>query len=243
MCVHIYIYIYIYIWGWSTSSQTLCVARLTLEILRFGLSAQIRSMISRAIFRPLTRAGRGKPCAWRDLSLRNPIEEFENGAGLTTCPEGFMAAPQITMWGHPWAFTTLPILPHRYGGSTSFVQCNYIVSSLVLNGTSTILGVTFGTGKGGENVTHKIVPFSVSVLAVVTNRLETAISAITGTDRGTTWSGTMLTPSPPMKSFPIKSPWVKLSGRPPIKLNRHENAHPWELRVCLSQTLWHRNSC
>ena len=45
------------------------------------------------------------------------------------------------------------------------------------------------------------------------------------------------TPSPPTKSFPAKSPWVKLSGRPAIKLYGHENSHPLELRVCLSQTL------
>ena len=46
------------------------------------------------------------------------------------------------------------------------------------------------------------------------------------------------TPSPPIKSFPIKSPWVKLSGIPPIKFYGHENSHPLELRVCLRQTLW-----
>ena len=51
-----------------------------------------------------------------------------------------------------------------------------------------------------------------------------------------------LTPSPPTKSFPTKSPWVKLSGRLPTKSNEHENSHPWELRVCLSQTLWNPNS-
>ena len=50
------------------------------------------------------------------------------------------------------------------------------------------------------------------------------------------------TPSPPVRSFPTTSPWVKLSGRPPIKFNGHENSHPLELRVCLSQTLWHPNS-
>ena len=44
------------------------------------------------------------------------------------------------------------------------------------------------------------------------------------------------TPSPPTKSFPTKIPRVKLSGRPPIKLYGHENSHPFELRVCLSQT-------
>ena len=33
-------------------------------------------------------------------------------------------------------------------------------------------------------------------------------------------------PSPPIKSFPIKSPWVRLSGRLPIKFNWHENSHP-----------------
>ena len=50
------------------------------------------------------------------------------------------------------------------------------------------------------------------------------------------------TPSPPTKSFPIKSPWVKLSGRLPIKFNGHENSHPLEWRVCLSQTHWNPNS-
>ena len=50
------------------------------------------------------------------------------------------------------------------------------------------------------------------------------------------------TPGPPIKSFPTKSPWVKLSGRPPIKFNGHENSHPLELRVCLSQTLRNPNS-
>ena len=52
----------------------------------------------------------------------------------------------------------------------------------------------------------------------------------------------MITPSPPTKSCPTKSPRVKLSGRFPIKFNRHENSHPLELRVCLSQTLRNPNS-
>ena len=30
--------------------------------------------------------------------------------------------------------------------------------------------------------------------------------------------------SPPIKTFPIKSPWVKLSGRPPITFNGHESS-------------------
>ena len=34
------------------------------------------------------------------------------------------------------------------------------------------------------------------------------------------------TPSPPTKSFPTTSPRVKLSGRPPVKFNGHENFHP-----------------
>ena len=40
-----------------------------------------------------------------------------------------------------------------------------------------ILGVTFGTGRGGTNkeVTPNIVPFSVSMLAVVANKVEAAI--------------------------------------------------------------------
>ena len=50
------------------------------------------------------------------------------------------------------------------------------------------------------------------------------------------------TPSPPTKSFPTKGPRVELSGRPPIKFNGHENSHPLELRVCLSQTLRNPNS-
>ena len=50
------------------------------------------------------------------------------------------------------------------------------------------------------------------------------------------------TPSPPTKSFPTKSPRVELSGRLPIKLYRHENSHPLELTVCLSQTLRNQNS-
>ena len=45
------------------------------------------------------------------------------------------------------------------------------------------------------------------------------------------------TPSPPSKSFPTKSPRVELSGRLPVDLYGHENSHPLELRVCLSQTL------
>ena len=51
-----------------------------------------------------------------------------------------------------------------------------------------------------------------------------------------------VTPSPPTKSFPTKSPRVELSGRLPIKFDGHENSHPLELRVCLSQTLWNPNS-
>ena len=52
----------------------------------------------------------------------------------------------------------------------------------------------------------------------------------------------LYTPSPPTKSFPTKSPRVKLSGRLPIEFNRHENSHPLELRVCLNQTLRNPNS-
>ena len=44
-----------------------------------------------------------------------------------------------------------------------------------------------------------------------------------------------ITPSPPTKSFPTKSPRVELSGRLPIKLYGHGNSHP--LEFCLSQTL------
>ena len=48
------------------------------------------------------------------------------------------------------------------------------------------------------------------------------------------------TPSPPIKRFPTKSPWVKLSGRLPVQLYGYDMSHPLELRVCLSQTLWNR---
>ena len=44
-------------------------------------------------------------------------------------------------------------------------------------------------------------------------------------------------PSPPTKSFPTKSPRVELSGRLHIKSYGHENSHPLESRVCLSQPL------
>ena len=54
------------------------------------------------------------------------------------------------------------------------------MSSCLLNGT--ILGVTFGTGRGGKQVTPKLVPFSVSVLAVVTNKVETPLCDPFSTD-------------------------------------------------------------
>ena len=41
--------------------------------------------------------------------------------------------------------------------------------------TCTVVGVTFATGRGGGKNTPKIVPFSVSVLALVTNKVEIAI--------------------------------------------------------------------
>ena len=47
---------------------------------------------------------------------------------------------------------------------------------------------------------------------------------------------------PPTKSFPTKSPRVKLSWRPPINLYGHGNSHPLELKVCLSRTLRNPNS-
>ena len=60
-----------------------------------------------------------------------------------------------------------------YGVSTLFVKFNYVVRLFLRNGTSS--GVTFGTGRGGTKVTPQIVSFSVSVLARVTNKLETPI--------------------------------------------------------------------
>ena len=39
------------------------------------------------------------------------------------------------------------------------------------------------------------------------------------------------TPSPPIKSFPTKSPRVELSGRLPMKFDGHENSHPLESTV------------
>ena len=56
------------------------------------------------------------------------------------------------------------------------------------------------------------------------------------------WHTESVRPVHLLRVFPIKSPWVKLSGRLPIKLYGHENSHPLELRVCLSQTLWNPNS-
>ena len=40
-------------------------------------------------------------------------------------------------------------------------------------------------------------------------------------------------PSPPIKSFPIKSPWVKLSRRLPIKFNGHEKFPPLKIKSLL----------
>ena len=51
-----------------------------------------------------------------------------------------------------------------------------LVMLCLLKGT--ILGVTFGTGRGGRTVTPKSVPFNLSVLAVVTNKVETAMSVV-----------------------------------------------------------------
>ena len=52
----------------------------------------------------------------------------------------------------------------------------------LLNGS--ILGVTFGTGRGETNVTQKIVQFGVSVLAVVTNKVETTMATCQNWDKG-----------------------------------------------------------
>ena len=57
--------------------------------------------------------------------------------------------------------------------STLFVSWNSCSVFFLLDGM--ILGVTFGTGSGGNKATLEFVPFSVSVLAVVTSKLETAI--------------------------------------------------------------------
>ena len=55
-----------------------------------------------------------------------------------------------------------------------FVRVVKLYGEFILpNGT--ILGVTFGTGRGGQKVTPKIVTFSVSVLAVVASEVETPI--------------------------------------------------------------------
>ena len=47
------------------------------------------------------------------------------------------------------------------------------MSVVLLDGM--IFGVTFGTGRGGQIITPQIVPFSVSVLAVVIYKVETAM--------------------------------------------------------------------
>ena len=70
----------------------------------------------------------------------------------------------------------------------------------------------------------------------------TSITTMTTITTTTTMTSITTTPSPPTKSFPTKSPRVELSERRPIELYGHENSHPLELRVCLSQTLWNPNS-
>ena len=47
----------------------------------------------------------------------------------------------------------------------------------------------------------------------------------------------VITPGPPTKNFPAKSPRVKLSWRLPIKFNGHENSHPLEFPP------WRRTRC
>ena len=62
----------------------------------------------------------------------------------------------------------------QYIWGLGFVRVIKLYSELcLLNGT--IWGATFGTGRGGKQVTPKIVPFGISVLAVVTNITETLI--------------------------------------------------------------------
>ena len=72
------------------------------------------------------------------------------------------------------------------------------------------------------------------------NRLGAALGCFCRLRRGIPISQTRLkgqnmasTPSPPTKSFPTKSPWVKLSGRPPLKFNVHENSHPLKIKSLL----------
>ena len=52
----------------------------------------------------------------------------------------------------------------------------------MLNGT--ILGAAFGTGRAGNKVTPKLVPFSVSALAVVASKVETATSIFQDSSKG-----------------------------------------------------------
>ena len=83
-------------------------------------------------------------------------------------------------------------------------------------------------GEGGDLVIYGII---ITITTMITTiAMITIITIITRSAR-------TYTPSPPTKSSPTKSPRVELSGRLPIKFNGHENSHPLELRVCLSQTL------
>ena len=63
-------------------------------------------------------------------------------------------------------------------GCLCFVRVVKLCSEFLVfaNRCGAFLGLTFGTGMGGEQVTPQIVPFYVSVLAVVTNKFETPTS-------------------------------------------------------------------
>ena len=73
------------------------------------------------------------------------------------------------------AVSTLHVFIH---GGVYFVRVMNLCSEVYFAKRYTISGVTFGTGRGGQNKLHsytQIAPFSVSVLAVVANRVDTAI--------------------------------------------------------------------
>ena len=61
---------------------------------------------------------------------------------------------------------------YSYGGFYFVCAMTFHSEFVLLNGT--LLGVTFGTGRGGKQL-HPIVPFGVSVLAMVTNKIDTVM--------------------------------------------------------------------
>ena len=97
---------------------------------------------------------------------------------------------------------------------------------------------------GTANLPTNIVGFrgsDSSIVLIIRGEIPRSIGDSPESLRQAILVGCNVTPSPPTKSFPTKSPRVKISGRLPIILHGHENSHPLESRVCLSQTLRNQN--